>query len=106
MCNNFREHVAEHRSTAVGQAHEPGALVLGTAFAQHQAFLLEPLDDAGQRALGDQGALPQLLVAHATGVAERGDDVELRMRQAILPYRFARIPFEALQALGQQPDAR
>src|SRR5471032_3117618 len=102
--DHLREHVAEHALALGAEADEKGALVAAAALPFEQAFLFQPFDHAGQRALGDQRLLAQLLVRHAGRVAQRGDDVELGVRQAALAHMVARQTLEALHALGQQPD--
>ena len=98
------EYLLEQGLAAVGQAHEERAFVVAAALARDQALLFEPFDDAGQGALGDQGALAQLLVGHPGRIAQGGDDVELGMREAALAHRLARKALEALHALRQQAD--
>ena len=93
------------RRLAVGrQADKERTLVAVVALTLHQPFLLQPFDHASQRALGDQRFFAQFLIRHARRVAQRGDDVELRMRQTAAARLFAGKPFKALHALGQQPD--
>ena len=104
VCDDLREHLAEHRFAGRCEPHEEGPLVVVVAFAYDESLVFQAIDHAGQRALGDQGAFAQFLVAHPRRVAQCGNDIELRMRQPVPAHRFSGKTLEALHALGQQPD--
>jgi hypothetical protein len=70
------------------------------------AALDQPVDHAGERALGDERLVAEFGGGHARGVAERGDDVELRRRQPQRTDVRGGIGLERLIALHQGLDGR
>jgi len=69
--------------------------------ALHPAAIDQAVDHAGQRALGDEGFFAEFGGGHPGGVAERGDDIELRRRQPLRADVRGGICLERLIALHQ-----
>ena len=71
------EYTMEFSITGSGQFDQRAAAVFDLGDACYQAFFFQTIDYAGQGPFSDQGSLAQFLEAHAAGIAQRGDDVEL-----------------------------
>ena len=76
----------------------------GQATRSTRSAGFEPIHDAGQRPLGDQGAVAEFLERQSRRVAQRDDDVELRRGQPETADVGVRDALESLVAPGQLAD--
>ena len=93
--------LSEKRLACRSQDGEETAPVADRHLPANQTLFFEPVDDAGQGSLGDQGFLGKLAEGHSLGVSQSGDDIKLRWREAQLPDVGGRVGGKRMIGLGE-----